>query len=128
MRVTLFALICGSLTLRLPEDPFSPKAPVFSEPWHAEVLAAAHAMVRAGHVTPAAWADALGAALRRAEAAGKPDTEATYYLAALEALEGLVPLTSEELADRKSAWERAYRRTPHGAPVALAPRDSFAKL
>ena len=78
----------------LPDDPLAPKEDIFSEPWHAQVLASAHALVREGHITPTEWADALGAALRQAEAAGAPDTDTTYYLAALEALEGLVPVPS----------------------------------
>ncbi|MEL6801610.1 MAG: hypothetical protein AAFO80_17195 [Pseudomonadota bacterium] len=112
----------------LPDDPLAPKEDVFSEPWHAQVLASAHAMVRAGHMTSTEWAGALGAALRRAEAAGAPDTETTYYLAALDALEGLVPVPAEDLETRKAEWAQAYRETPHGQPVVLPRGDSFAKL
>ncbi|MEL6644577.1 MAG: nitrile hydratase accessory protein [Pseudomonadota bacterium] len=112
----------------LPDDPLAPKEDVFSEPWHAQVLASAHALVREGHITPTEWADALGAALRRAEAGGAPDTDTTYYLAALEALEHLVPVPAEDLKARKAAWAQAYRQTPHGEPVVLQTRDSFAKL
>ena len=91
----------------------------FAEPWHAQVLASAQALIRAGHVTANDWANALGAALRDAEANGAPDTEETYYLAALTALEGVAPISGGDLAARKSAWEDAYRRTPHGQPVVL---------
>jgi hypothetical protein len=66
--------------------------------------------------------------LRRAEADGAPDTEATYYSAALEALEMLseaeTGISAADLADRKHAWEEAYHRTPHGKPVVLQP-DKF---
>lgn len=82
----------------------------------------AAAMVRAGHISQSEWADALGAALKAAEDSGQPDTEETYFLAALSALEGLSEkngITVEDRATRKNAWEDAYRRTPHGKPVVL---------
>lgn len=100
-----------------PDDPLAPLAPVFPEPWMAETLALADAMIRAGHFTAADWAAALGAAL--AQAADQPDTEATYYTAALTALESLAPLPRADLATRKAAWAQAYRDTPHGQPVTL---------
>jgi len=105
--------------LKAPDDPLAPFGHCFAEPWHAQTLATAHALIRAGQVTAGQWADTLGAALARAEAEGQPDTEDTYYLAALEALEAVTPLDPAALADRKSAWEAAYLRTPHGKPVEL---------
>ncbi len=105
--------------MKLPEDALAPLTGVFAEPWHAQTLAAAHGLIRAGHITPTEWAKALGAALAEAEARGAPDTEETYYLSALSALEGLAPLNETELAARKADWEAAYRRTPHGKPVRL---------
>ncbi|WP_438362956.1 nitrile hydratase accessory protein [Nioella halotolerans] len=110
-----------------PEDPLAPRDPVFEEPWQAQVLAMADSMVQAGRISASDWADALGAELARAEAAGQPDTTATYYAAALAALETLTtkatPITAEELAIRKADWTRAHERTPHGQPVRLA-RDA----
>ncbi len=91
----------------------------FAEPWHAQVLASAQALIRAGHLDPHDWANALGAALKDAETKGAPDTEDTYYLAALTALEQVTPIEADTLAARKSDWEAAYRRTPHGQPVVL---------
>ena len=91
----------------------------FAEPWHAQTLATAHALIRAGHLTQTDWAEALGAALRQAEDAGQPDTEETYYLAALDALERVTPFGPDALSRRKADWETAYRRTPHGKPVVL---------
>lgn len=76
-------------------------------------------MVQAGHLSAGAWADALGAALERGAQAGRPDTEQSYYLAALEALETLVPIDAADLAQRKADWTAAYRRTPHGEQVSL---------
>lgn len=105
--------------MRLPADALAPRDEVFAEPWQAQVLATAHALVRAGHLGAGDWAAALGAALREAEAAGEPDSEETYYRAALVALERVVPMTPQELAERRAAWEAAYLRTPHGQPVIL---------
>lgn len=113
----------GALTALLPREP-APGAPVFAEPWHAEVLAIASALTRSGLFTPAEWAEALGAEIRRAGEPGHPDTEASYYRCALAALEALVgdksPETGGSLASRVEVWRRAYLNTPHGNPVELA--------
>ena len=82
-------------------------------------MALATALVKEGRATPADWADALGAALREHYAAGAPDTDETYYRAALIALERITPIAADDLAQRKADWEEAYRTTPHGAPVCL---------
>lgn len=102
-----------------PDDPLAPRSEVFAEPWYAETLALADAMIRTGHFSASEWAEALGSALAQAETDGQPDTEATYYAAALSALETLAPLPPADLAARKSAWAEAYAHTPHGQPVRL---------
>jgi nitrile hydratase accessory protein len=98
--------------------------PTFAEPWQAEVLALAFALCERGLFSGAAWSQALGAELRRAEAHGAPDDRETYYAAALAALEGLVAaaggIDADALAGRIEAWRRAYLATPHGQPVELA--------
>jgi len=108
-----------------PEAALAPRGPAFGEPWQAQALALADAMVRAGAATPEAWSAALGAALRAAEARGAPDDEATYYACVVAALEAVTAdaglVTPAERAARRAAWEDAYRRTPHGAPVTLEP-------
>lgn len=97
--------------------------PVFEEPWQAQALAMADILVKADLFGPSAWSEALGAALRRAEAVGRPDTPATYYAAVVEALEGLLErsgaVSTAALAERREAWRRAYAETPHGQPVEL---------
>lgn len=103
-----------------PEDPLLPIGHRFAEPWHAQVLATAQALIRAGQITPETWAEALGQSLRDAELTGAPDTENSYYAAALAALERVVPVSTEDLAKRKVDWETAFRRTPHGKPVRLS--------
>lgn len=97
--------------------------PVFDEPWQAQVLAMADALVQRGAFTPVEWSDTLGEELRRAERAHSPDEATTHYQAALGALERLLDrkgaVTAEALSDRRDGWARAYLATPHGQPVKL---------
>lgn len=97
--------------------------PLFAEPWEAQALALAVALQRAGAFTANEWAEALGAAIKRAQAAGDPDDGSTYYRHVLAALEQLVQdkdiATADLLATRKAAWVEAYEHTPHGKPVEL---------
>lgn len=113
----------GAEPALLPPEP-EPGAPVFAEPWHAEVLGIAHALTRAGMFAASEWAETLGAEIRRRNESGEPDTDETYYRAALAALERLVgakwPETGAALRERVEAWRRAYLNTPHGRPVTLA--------
>ena len=59
--------------------------PVFGEPWHAQTLALADLVVKRGVISPAQWADTLGAEIKALKA--EPDDRETYYRAALAALE-----------------------------------------
>ena len=107
----------------LPGQPAYAAGPVFREPWQAQAFALAVELSEAGHFTWAEWAEALGAEIKAAQAAGDPDLGDTYYrhwLAALERLaveKGIVP--RDDLRDRRDAWEQAYLETPHGQPVEL---------
>lgn len=69
----------------------------------------------------------LGEEIKRAQAAGDPDTGETYYqhwLATLERMVAEKGVTSpQSLAQHSDAWERATHRTPHGKPVELKPED-----
>ena len=80
-------------------------------------------MVRGGYFTATDWATALGAMLTNADASGAPDTEDTYYLAVLDAVEALTvrhtAIAEADLTVRKDAWAKAYHDTPHGKPVVL---------
>jgi nitrile hydratase accessory protein len=73
------------------------------------------------------WAATLGAEIKRAQAAGDPDTGETYYHHWLAALERLVAdkgvATREALARYHDAWDHAADRTPHGQPIELRPED-----
>lgn len=97
--------------------------PLFQEPWQAQALATAFGLQEAGIITATEWSDALGAAIKRAQAAGDPDEGDTYYNHVLDALEalmqekGLVP--AEELSTRKAQWKEAYLTTSHGQPVTI---------
>jgi nitrile hydratase accessory protein len=101
--------------------------PIFAEPWQAEVVALAAAMVAQGRFTAVRWSDALGAEIRAALVSGAPDNAATYYQSVLAAIEILAQetsaVTAEQLAARKAQWVRAYEHTPHGAPVELSAGD-----
>lgn len=106
-----------------PDDPFSPRDEVFEEAWHAQTLALADTLVKAGHFSANDWAATLGAALKTADAKGEPDNTETYYHCAISALEQLVTQSTKidapMMSDRKETWQRAYLNTPHGKPVKL---------
>lgn len=97
--------------------------PGFDEPWQAELLAIAQQLATNGVFTPAEWSAALGAELRHAAGHGAQGNQATYYAAALAALERLTTgkgaLTAAAIDRRQDQWRRAYEATPHGEPVRL---------
>jgi nitrile hydratase accessory protein len=100
--------------------------PVFDEPWQAQVLAMADALIENGTITPEQWSSALGDELRRARKDGEKDSIETYYLAALRALEHMAiencAIDAEAVGRRQREWEEAYEATPHGHPVLLKGR------
>ena len=111
----------------LPGLPRDDGGPVFREPWEAQAFAMTVALYRKGLFTWPEWATALSAEIRRAQAAGDPDTGDTYYhhwLAALERLVGERGIADRSaLARYRDAWDRAADRTPHGTPIELRPQD-----
>ena len=70
---------------------------MFREPWEAQAFAMALALHKRGLFTWPEWAATLGDEIKRAQAAGDPDTGATYYRHWLDALERLV--TEKGIAD-----------------------------
>ena len=88
------------------------------------MLALAFNLVERGQFTSTQWSEALGAELVLANERGETDNAATYYQAALSALEKLLDtqdsLRSQVVDQRTEAWRAAYLRTPHGQPVELA--------
>ena len=98
--------------------------PVFAEPWQAQAFALTVRLSEAGFFTWREWADGLAAVLHEAAMREPRDDGSHYYdhwLFALERLclsKGLTNL--QALNERRAAWAKAYRRTPHGRPVELS--------
>jgi nitrile hydratase accessory protein len=113
-----------------PGMPRDDDGPVFREPWEAQAFAMTLALQQRGLFTPTEWSAALGEEIKRAQAAGDPDTGETYYrhwMAALEKLIAEKAVTNRETLHRyREAWDHAADRTPHGQPIELRP-DDFAK-
>jgi nitrile hydratase accessory protein len=111
----------------LPEMPRDADGPVFAEPWQAQAFAMALALHQRGLFTWPEWAAALAAEIKRAQAAGDPDSGDTYYahwLATLETLVAAKGVASVETLHRyRDAWDHAADRTPHGQPIVLQPDD-----
>ena len=101
--------------------------PVFREPWEAQAFAMAVTLQGRGLSTWSEWAAALGEEIKRAQAAGDPDTGETYYRHWLNTLERLVGekgvTDGATLARYRDAWDHAADRTPHGTPIELRPED-----
>ena len=101
--------------------------PVFREPWEAQAFAMQQTLLRRGLFTAEEWSAALGDEIKRAQAAGDPDTGETYYhhwLAALERLIAEKGVANRETQHRyRDAWDHAADRTPHGKPIELRPDD-----
>ena len=101
--------------------------PVFREPWEAQAFAMTLALYDRGLFAWSEWAALLGAEIKRAQAAGDPDTGETYYrhwLAALERIVAAKGVTDAATLKRyHDAWDRAADRTPHGLPIALREED-----
>ena len=110
----------------LPRLPRDEGGPVFAEPWQAQAFALAVKLSEQGHFTWKEWAAGLAEELQAAARRGEPDDGSRYYehwLAALERLVTAKGLTDQNaLLTRREAWAEAYRATPHGTPVELAPR------
>ena len=116
-------------TEAVPSIPRDAEGPVFREPWEAQAFAMTLDLHARGLFTWPEWAATLGAEIKRAQAAGDPDTGETYYRHWLAALERIV--ADKGLADTRAlgryreAWAHAAARTPHGTPIELKP-DDFA--
>ena len=114
-------------TEAVPSIPCDADGPVFREPWQAQAVAMALALHARDLFTWPEWAAMLTEEIRRAQAAGDPDTGETYYLHWLATLERIVAAkgvaTEATLARYRAAWDHAADRTPHGVPIALELRD-----
>ena len=96
----------------------------FAEPWQAQVFALVVALQDACIFSAEEWAQALGAAIRRAQDAGDPDQGDTYYAHWVDALESLLARKGlagdAQLRALAHAWQHAAERTPHGKPIELS--------
>ncbi len=107
----------------VPGIPRDDAGPVFREPWEAQAFAMALALHERGLFSWTEWAATLADQIKRAQAAGDPDTGETYYRHWLATLEHLVAAkgvaTTETLHRYRDAWDHAADRTPHGMPIEL---------
>jgi nitrile hydratase accessory protein len=111
----------------VPGIPRDETGPVFHAPWEAHAFAMALALYEKGLFAWSEWAAMLGEEIKKAQAAGDPDTGETYYHHWLATLERMVAekgaTSAQALAQHYQAWERAMRRTPHGKPIELRAED-----
>jgi nitrile hydratase accessory protein len=111
----------------VPGIPRDASGPVFRAPWEAHAFAMALALYEKGLFAWSEWARMLGEEIKKAQAAGDPDTGETYYHHWLATLERIVAekgvASAESLAQHYRAWERATHRTPHGKPIELRAED-----
>jgi nitrile hydratase accessory protein len=116
-------------TEAVPGVPRDGQGPVFREPWEAQAFSMALALHQRGVFTWPEWAATLADEIKRAQAAGDPDTGETYYRHWLATLERLVAekgiATRDTLTRYRDAWDRAADCTPHGKPIELT-ADDFA--
>ncbi|WP_407154012.1 nitrile hydratase accessory protein [Bradyrhizobium sp. STM 3557] len=114
-------------TAAVPSIPRDDDGPVFRAPWEAQAFAMALTLHERGLFTWTEWAATLADQIKRAQAAGDPDTGETYYQHWLATLERLVAekgvTSSAMLARYRDAWDHAADRTPHGKPIELKPED-----
>ncbi len=107
--------------------PRNEDGPVFREPWEAQAFALALSLNEHGVFTWKEWAATLGDEIKKAQAAGDPDTGETYYrhwLATLERIVAEKGLSDPRTLERtRTAWAHACARTPHGTPIELRPGD-----
>ncbi|HTE77688.1 MAG TPA: nitrile hydratase accessory protein [Xanthobacteraceae bacterium] len=121
---TALRSIARNAELNIPRDE---DGPVFREPWEAEAFALAVSLNERGLFTWKEWAKILGEEIKKAQAAGDPDTGETYYHHWLATLERI--LAEKGVADpamlkrTRHAWQHACARTPHGTSIELRPDD-----
>ena len=119
-------------TQSVPSIPRNAEGPVFGAPWEAEAFALALQLHDRGLFSWTEWAATLGDEIKKAQAAGDPDTGETYYHHWLATLERIVAAKGVADADAllrtREAWQRACERTPHGTPIELRPDDFAAEL
>jgi nitrile hydratase accessory protein len=111
----------------VPSIPCDAEGPVFREPWEAQAFSMTLHLYDRGLFKWPEWAAILGDEIKKAQAAGDPDTGETYYRHWLAALERIVAekgvTDADTLRKYHDAWDHAADRTPHGTPIELRPDD-----
>ena len=111
----------------IPAIPRDAEGPVFRAPWEAQAFGMAVVLHERGHFTWKEWAARLADEIAAARERGESDDGKRYYHFWLATLEKLVAdkrlVLADELAERKDAWDRAARATPHGKPIELPGRS-----
>ena len=111
----------------VPGIPRDANGPVFRAPWEAHAFAMALGLYEKGLFVWSEWSAMLGEEIKKAQAAGDPDTGETYYHHWLATLERMVAekgaTSAQALTQHYQAWERAMQRTPHGKPIELKTED-----
>src|SRR5512147_798365 len=74
----------------VPGIPRDANGPVFRAPWEAHAFAMALVLYQRGLFSWSEWAAMLGEEIKKAQAAGDPDTGETYYQHCLATLERMV--------------------------------------
>jgi nitrile hydratase accessory protein len=100
-----------------PDAPAGAEAPVFRQPWEAQVFALVVALSERGVFAWSEWTAALAAE------AARQGGEAGYdaWLGALESLlVGRGVTSGQALRAWREAWDHAARSTPHGRPIVIA--------
>ena len=101
----------------VPGMPRDEDGPVFREPWEAHAFAMALALHEARCLHLEGMGGDAGAQIKRAQAAGDPDTGETYYRHWLATLETLVAAKGVATSRRPASLPRRLgpRRRPHAA-------------
>ena len=111
----------------LPGIPRDENGPVFRAPWEAHAFALALALHEKNLFAWTEWSAMLGEEIKKAQAAGDPDTGETYYRHWLATLERMVAAkgatSAQALEQHYQAWESAMHRTSHGKPIELIAED-----
>ena len=111
----------------LPGIPRDANGPVFRAPWEAHAFAMALALHEKGLFAWTEWSAMLGEEIKKAQAAGDPDTGETYYRHWLATLERMVAAKARPRRKRLSIITKPgnarCKRTPHGKPIELRAED-----
>ena len=107
---------CATRHRGVPSIPCDAEGPVFREPWEAQAFALTLSLYDRGLFIWPEWAAILGDEIKKAQAAGDPDTGETYYRHWLAALERIVAEKGVTDAARCAILRRVgSRRRPHPA-------------